>query len=625
MKLKDLKTGAKLTLGFAVILMLTAILTYVGWNGFDSVKEQDSKLKMINDVQRNFILARLQTRSFLHTKQDSWSTQAIGSLDEAIKMVEDLKPKITIEQNKILIDELNKGLLEYKEILKNNIEVLKAQTKELEYTMIMGDRLESAFRSASLDNENGINLYFTKARWFVANYMTNTNTENISKANENIRIALNKSAGLKNDSIDAILTRYQQFLSTFEKTNQSIADLQNKQVEVGKIVTASSQKMVEHIEDFVNQTRSKAVSIMIIMAIVSIIIGIIMAYIITVYMTSMLKKGVELAQKYSQGELTYQIDSESLTLKDELGDLNRALYNMASKIKDIISSIYQGAENVASAGQQISSTTQQMSQGASEQASSVEEVSSSMEQMASNIQQNRDNSTQTETISNEAVAGMKLVNEAAGKSLVAIKNISEKISIINDIAFQTNILALNAAVEAARAGEHGKGFAVVAAEVRKLAERSKIAADEIVGLAKTSVDVTENAGRLMIDTIPKIEKTSKLVQEITASSLEQSTGAEQINNAIQQLNQVTQQNAASSEEMATSAEELASQAEQLKSIVAFFKIDNENHSDLSATKKKVSSQPLVHRTDNKNTIVNPKLKQGAHISLEKPDHDYERF
>jgi methyl-accepting chemotaxis protein len=207
-----------------------------------------------------------------------------------------------------------------------------------------------------------------------------------------------------------------------------------------------------------------------------------------------------------------------------------------------------------------------------------------MEEMSSNIQQNTDNAMQTEKISISSAQSMANVANASEESLVSVREITEKINIINDIAFQTNILALNAAVEAARAGEHGKGFAVVAAEVRKLAERSKIASDEIVSLSQKSRQVTEESGEMVEKILPEIEKTSKLVQEISAASQEQNAGADQVNSAIQQLNQVTQQNAAASEEMATSSEELSSQAEQLKDLISFFNIGNTQKSSNVQTK-----------------------------------------
>jgi methyl-accepting chemotaxis protein len=195
-----------------------------------------------------------------------------------------------------------------------------------------------------------------------------------------------------------------------------------------------------------------------------------------------------------------------------------------------------------------------------------------MEEMAANIQQNTENAQRTNTISSKVSQGVQKVGAASKESLVSIRNIAEKISIINDIAFQTNILALNAAVEAARAGEHGKGFAVVAAEVRKLAERSKIAADEIVSLASKSVGVTEGSAKLLETLIPDIEETAKLVQEISAASMEQSSGADQVNNAIQQLNQFVQQNAETSQQMASSSEELKSFADRLKDTIRYFNL-----------------------------------------------------
>ncbi len=303
---------------------------------------------------------------------------------------------------------------------------------------------------------------------------------------------------------------------------------------------------------------------------VSLIFAVIIAVVLTRAVVRPILKAVNFAQDIAQGDLMVSLNIDQ---KDEIGVLAKALQAMVTKLREVVTHVMLGADNILSASVQISSSSQQISQGSNEQAASTEEVSSSMEQMVANIQQNTDNSQQVEKIATLGAEGIKQGSGATLKAVDSMKQIANKVKIIGDIAFQTNILALNAAVEAARAGEHGRGFAVVAAEVRKLAERSRVAADEIDRLTKNGVSEAEDAGRMLADIVPEIEKTARLVQEIAAASIEQRSGAEQINNAIQQLNVVVQQNAAGSEELASSSEEMSSQAEQLTDSVSFFKVE----------------------------------------------------
>jgi len=273
-------------------------------------------------------------------------------------------------------------------------------------------------------------------------------------------------------------------------------------------------------------------------------------------------------QNLAEGNLVFQVRPQ-----DGQDVVRGAVKKVRDDLHNLIGNIKMATEQVATGSLAISASSSEMSRGAATQAASAEEASSSIEQMNANIRQNADNALQTEKIATQAAQNAQEGGNAVNETVAAMKQIAEKIMIIEEIARQTNLLALNAAIEAARAGEHGKGFAVVAAEVRKLAERSQNAAGEINELSTNSVEVAEKAGKLLEVIVPDIQKTAELVQEISASSKEQDAGAEQINRSIQQLDGVIQQNASASEEMASTAEELSSQAEQLADMVAFFKID----------------------------------------------------
>ncbi len=359
-------------------------------------------------------------------------------------------------------------------------------------------------------------------------------------------------------------------------------------------------------------------SILIVFTLLAIIISLLIIIIVT--NRTMLQLGGEpdvvakITKKISEGDLTgnYQIDNRSV-------GIYHSMLNMSVNLKNIVTKIRNASLQIASASEQLNNGSQDLSSATSEQASSVEEVSSTVEEMTSSFQQNSDSSLETEKISKLA---SKSIREVSNQSLEAVemnKQISEKIQIVNDIAFQTNILALNAAVEAARAGKHGKGFAVVANEVQKLAERSRKAANEIVGFAKKSLIATEKTNQKLTEMLPQVQKTTQLVQEISASITEQTNGANQVNSSVQQLNNITQQNAASSEEMASNAEELSAQAEQLKEIISYFKFEKQEYSLNTSIK---SNTPVSNLNKEANLVEN----DGIDLKMSQDvDDDYEKF
>jgi methyl-accepting chemotaxis protein len=319
------------------------------------------------------------------------------------------------------------------------------------------------------------------------------------------------------------------------------------------------------------------------------IVAVLSAWLATRSITQPISAALAVSKRLAAGDLTGTIEHSS---RDEVGLLLETMRGMVKRLAEVIGSVRSATDNLSSAGSEVSSTAQALAEAATEQSANVEEISASVEQMTASIAQNTENAKITNQMATQAAAEAADGGDAVGKTVDAMKQIAAKISIIDDIAYQTNLLALNAAIEAARAGEHGKGFAVVAAEVRKLAERSQVAAQEIGEVAGSSVDLAEQAGELLRRMVPSIKKTADLVQEIAAASQEQSAGVSQINTAMSQLSQLTQQNASSSEELAATSEEMSGQAEQLQQTMEFFKVDD---GGVPAPTRKGAKYPMPRR------------------------------
>jgi methyl-accepting chemotaxis protein len=343
----------------------------------------------------------------------------------------------------------------------------------------------------------------------------------------------------------------------------------------------------ETITAFARQTALVMFTVVLITFIASTFVTIVVSRGITRPVRAMAGHLGEMAQ--GGGDLTKRIEIGS---HDEVGQMATSFNSFVKKLEEIISEVRTSSDGIASAAAQVASSAASLSQGTSEQAASIEETTSSLEQMSASITQNAENSRQMEQMAVKGARDSEESGSAVKESVTAMKQIAEKISIIEEIAYQTNLLALNAAIEAARAGEHGRGFAVVATEVRKLAERSQTAAQEIGGLATNSVSVAERSGELLGELVPAIKKTSELVQEVSASPREQSSGVAQINKAMSSVDTVTQRNASSAEELSSTAEELAAQSEALQQLMAFFRVAGEKFA--GARRSVTEQKPLQH-------------------------------
>ncbi|MFH2066461.1 MAG: methyl-accepting chemotaxis protein [Pseudomonadota bacterium] len=683
---KKLKIGAKNGIGFGFIILIAAISGFIGWNGVNKVGSSIEEYAFWGEVDGVMNEAVTQNILKLVSRLESYRStptdENLKSLKESfadcssgtdkwhalVKQYPDLN-EIALKVKKQLsiigtgIDQFTESLTKTTEIQHkwNNLVALCLSYLRTTMKEVIDPAKEAAENAGNIPqmvkwgaidmtmNEEVI-ANVLKLQTASHDYAANSNEENWAEflgaqktANDGLgkwreTLAGEEKMKVAAMKIDEYLGSYSNLGDTYHEEVIKMRKLQQQNESAIALLSVSVKDAMENVIDPAKQakvteakTTRQSTSILVISLVFAcMIIGIVIAFLITRVITRPLQSAVYISNQLAKGDLTVDVQVSS---QDETGQLLDAIKNMIESIRGVVQDVTSASDNVASGSQQLSSTAQQMSQGATEQAASAEQASSSMEEMSANIKQNSENAQQTERIAMQAADDAEKGGNAVRQTVDAMKQIAEKISIIEEIARQTNMLALNAAIEAARAGEHGKGFAVVADAVRKLAERSQTAAGEISNLSITSVEIAEKAGEMLTKIVPDIRKTAELVQEINASSGEQNSGADQINSALIQLDQVIQQNASASEEMSSTSEELAAQAEQLQSTISFFKIANMQsaaHSKVShqAGSKSGSSRKLVRRhTEKTNPVhkapVSETISEGISLNMNEASQDHD--
>jgi len=630
---RDLKIKKKIGIGFGLVVLLSTITCLVLLINLLKVDREitslsDTYIPSVNESSRmdhfwessnGYQLAQDYSGNTYYREMASWD---IKSFQQALNNLITLSDSTQIKGNKKGIDLHAVGdLFESFDNIRNDYLNKEEQSTTAQV------HLKEAFEDLNQLAESNTGSYNTQRTIAQLNKEYANLVQSVSHKNgveikkiantlEELQTKLPQSP-IKTDAI-SFIDQTTSFVKLYN--NARLSEL--KRFEAGKELMWEVKKASDIGLDYLLEMGTNSANvvtqeknILIIALFVIMIFGIILTFILANSISKPIMEGITLAEKVAAGDLNITFASNR---KDEVGRLSAALDSMVANIKTVIDEIRVGADKMVKASEKLTRESLELSEGATEQASSAEEVSSSMEEMHANIQQNTDNAKQTEKIAKDAAVGIQISNESSLKANEYLTNITDKISIIGDIAFQTNILALNAAVEAARAGQEGRGFAVVAAEVRKLAERSQGAANEINEVSQKTITSSSEAREKLVHITPEIEKTANLVQEITSASLEQVTGIEQINNAIQQLNQITQRNAANSEEISTAAKELEALSGMLKGSISVFKLGDETETiketDTSRTSTTKQDTPVYQPKKKNLTKVEPIIDLGLNES-----------
>ncbi|NDY95866.1 methyl-accepting chemotaxis protein [Wenzhouxiangella limi] len=649
MNLQNLNVQTKIYLSFAIILIVILIMGLLSLralgligNQFERVAQDDLPLvQTISSLGENKMALDGYFRLLLSPELDPAERRRIierknGRIDEIAELIDSLESQDISAQSRQFVDDIATEIETYKsqgrvidglqqDIAENDIANPFQLARELE--SFRGDHLAAEVRTLKgvyqldafefvestecafgqwLDSFQTTNpqlqQYLTQARADHDEFHRAMGDVSQEVGSGNREQAFSIFSGRMEPAANSVISTLSEMSQTAIEANAPFA--QSTEIVLGQLVPLSStiENLLNELKNnigievagSVDQGRSVQ-SAATRNQITAIVIGFILASVLGIILARKFRADLSecgrVAGAVSSGDLTVSADPRLLAQKDEFGQLAVTFEGMRTHLVDIARSLIAGSDNMSGASGQVSASAQQLSQGASEQAASVEETSASAEEMSASIQQNAENAQVTSTIAEKVVNQANEGEKSVTATVQAMREIADKIKIIDDIAYKTNLLALNAAIEAARAGDHGKGFAVVAEEVRKLAERSQQSSQDIGNVAVQSVKKAEQAGTTITAILPEIEKTSSLIAEIEAASAEQDNGARQISGAMQQLSTVTQQSASASEELAATAEQMAAQSKELQQIAGFFKIEKQSASSGAAFREPQRSQP----------------------------------